>query len=51
MVSDTSFFRNPHYHQATDRPETLDYPFLTKVTAGVCFAVWNQLHNSPALGP
>src|SRR5262249_57857622 len=38
MVTDTSFFRNPHYHQASDRPETLDYPFLARVTAGVCEA-------------
>jgi aminopeptidase YwaD len=39
MITDTSFFRNPHYHQASDTPETLDYPFLAKVTAGVCRAV------------
>ncbi len=38
MITDTSFFRNPHYHQATDTPETLDYSFLAKVTAGVCAA-------------
>ena len=25
MVTDTSFFRNPHYHRASDLPETLDY--------------------------
>jgi aminopeptidase YwaD len=39
MVTDTSFFRNPHYHQPTDTPDTLDYPFLTQVTAGVCLMV------------
>jgi Zn-dependent M28 family amino/carboxypeptidase len=39
MITDTSFFRNPHYHQASDRPETLDYPFLARVTAGVARAV------------
>jgi Zn-dependent M28 family amino/carboxypeptidase len=39
MITDTSFFRNPHYHEASDTPETLDYPFLAKVTAGVCEAV------------
>jgi Zn-dependent M28 family amino/carboxypeptidase len=38
MVTDTSFFRNPHYHQRSDTPETLDYPFLARVTAGVCLA-------------
>jgi Zn-dependent M28 family amino/carboxypeptidase len=39
IITDTSFFRNPHYHRASDTPETLDYPFLAKVTAGVCAAV------------
>lgn len=40
MISDTSFFRNPHYHQASDRPETLHYGFLAKVTTGLIEAVW-----------
>ena len=38
MITDTSFFRNPHYHKASDLPETLDYEFLAKVTQGVCAA-------------
>ena len=25
MLTDTAFYRNPHYHQSTDLPETLDY--------------------------
>jgi Peptidase family M28 len=32
MWTDTAEFRNPHYHRATDTPETLDYEFLTCVT-------------------
>lgn len=32
MWTDTSEFRNAHYHQPTDRPHTLDYDFLRKVT-------------------
>ncbi len=32
MWTDTSEFRNPHYHRETDTPETLDYEFLTRVT-------------------
>ncbi len=43
MITDTSFFRNPHYHQPTDAPGTLDYPFLAKATAGVCLVVWDLL--------
>jgi aminopeptidase YwaD len=45
MITDTSFMRNPHYHQASDTPETLDYPFLAKVTAGVCEAVRQILES------
>jgi Zn-dependent M28 family amino/carboxypeptidase len=39
MITDTSFFRNPHYHQPSDTPATLDYLFLAHVTTGVCLAV------------
>lgn len=35
MVTDTSFLRNPHYHQMTDTIDTLDLAFLTSVTDGV----------------
>lgn len=34
MLTDTSFLRNPHYHQPTDTVDTLDFEFLTRVTAG-----------------
>jgi Zn-dependent M28 family amino/carboxypeptidase len=39
LVTDTSFFRNPHYHQATDTIETLDLAFLEKVCQGVVTTV------------
>lgn len=32
MWTDTSEFRNPHYHRASDTPDTLDYAFLARVT-------------------
>lgn len=32
MWTDTSNFRNPHYHAPTDTPETLDYEALADVT-------------------
>ncbi len=35
MVTDTSFLRNPHYHMATDTPDTLDYPRMAQATIGV----------------
>jgi hypothetical protein len=45
MVTDTSFYRNPHYHKPTDTPDTLDYPFLARVTAGVCAAIGRLLER------
>lgn len=35
MVTDTAFYRNPTYHTAADRPETLDYEALERVTRGL----------------
>jgi len=35
MVTDTAFFRNPNYHKPSDRPDTLDYPRMAKVVAGL----------------
>jgi Zn-dependent M28 family amino/carboxypeptidase len=32
MWTDTSEFRNPHYHLASDTPDTLDYDFVSQVT-------------------
>ena len=38
MVTDTADLRNPHYHRASDTPETLDYGFLENVVAVVARA-------------
>lgn len=35
MVTDTAFMRNPHYHKASDRIETLDLDFFTGVCEGL----------------
>jgi len=37
MVTDTAFFRNPHYHKPSDTLETLDLQFIldnAKAVAG-----------------
>lgn len=39
MVTDTSYFRNPHYHTEGDRPETLDYERMSAVVRGVYAAI------------
>lgn len=38
MVTDTAFYRNPHYHREGDTADRLDYERMTKVVQGV-FAV------------
>ncbi|VVC75758.1 Bacterial leucyl aminopeptidase [Aquicella siphonis] len=35
MVTDTVPYRNPHYHLGTDRPDTLDYERMARVTNGL----------------
>lgn len=35
MVTDTSFFRNPHYHGPADTLDTLNLAFMAKVCEGV----------------
>jgi Zn-dependent M28 family amino/carboxypeptidase len=35
MITDTSFYRNPHYHGAGDKVETLDIDFMARVCEGV----------------
>lgn len=39
MVTDTAFYRYPHYHTAGDTAEKLDYERLARVTEGLCGAV------------
>ncbi len=39
MLTDTVPLRNPHYHQPTDTPDTLDYDFLTRVTRALLAAI------------
>ena len=39
MVTDTAFYRNPHYHRPTDTPDQLDYPAMARVDAGLAGAL------------
>jgi Zn-dependent M28 family amino/carboxypeptidase len=42
MVTDTAPYRYPHYHAASDTPDKLAYPELTRVTLGL-FAAFAEL--------
>ena len=44
MVTDTAYNRNPHYHQASDTPDTLDYARMSQVTLGLA-AMLKELAN------
>jgi aminopeptidase YwaD len=46
MVNDTSFFRNPHYHQPTDTLDTLDLNFLCKTTEAAARGIDAVLKSS-----
>jgi hypothetical protein len=35
MITDTAFYRNRHYHRATDTADTLDYRKMAEAAAGV----------------
>jgi hypothetical protein len=39
MLTDTAFYRNPHYHRSTDRPETLDYGAMAELVQGMSGAL------------
>jgi len=39
MVTDTAFFRNPHYHLPSDTPDTLDFDFMAELVDSLELAV------------
>lgn len=41
MINDTSFVRNPHYHQPSDTIETLDFARMSDVVS----SLFNMLKN------
>jgi Zn-dependent M28 family amino/carboxypeptidase len=44
MVTDTAFYRYPHYHLPSDTPEKLDYERMARVTLGLA-AMLRELAN------
>jgi hypothetical protein len=47
MWTDTANFRNPHYHQPGDTPDTLNYASLADVTRMVVGHVLLQAGSGP----
>lgn len=44
MINDTSFLRNPHYHQPTDTMDTLNFSSMREVIDAVYEAMTNMLN-------
>jgi hypothetical protein len=38
-LTDTVFYRNPHYHRAEDTPDKLAYPQFARVTEGLLLSL------------
>ncbi len=51
MWTDTAEFRNKHYHQPTDTPDTLDYDFLRRVTQILIATILTSVQSQPYLAP
>ena len=47
MWTDTSEFRNHHYHQPTDTPDTLDYDFLRSVSQILIATILTSVQSQP----
>jgi len=50
MVTDTANLRTPHYHRASDRPETLDRGFLTGSAQIIADALFEVATPAPVKG-
>lgn len=50
MVTDTANFRNPHYHRASDTPDTVNYEKLARVVTGLRGMI-EQLARSERIAP
>jgi len=45
MITDTAFFRNPHYHQPSDTLETLDMEFIRENAEAIAETLKTLLHK------
>lgn len=47
MITDTAFYRYPHYHRATDTPDKLDFASLARVTVGIAGTILRLSRETP----
>jgi Zn-dependent M28 family amino/carboxypeptidase len=46
MITDTAFYRYPHYHRASDTPDKLDYERMARVTLGLAEMLHEFTHQA-----
>ena len=46
MITDTAFYRNPHYHTLSDTHETLDYDRMAELVEGLSAVLAGFTHKS-----
>jgi Zn-dependent M28 family amino/carboxypeptidase len=46
MITDTAFYRYPHYHLPSDTPEKLDYERMARVTLGLAAMLRELAHEA-----
>jgi Zn-dependent M28 family amino/carboxypeptidase len=46
MITDTAYNRNPHYHRASDTPDTLDYDRMARVALGLAAMLRELSHEN-----
>lgn len=39
MITDTAFYRNPHYHEGSDTIDTLNFKYLTRLVYSLAYAI------------
>ncbi len=47
MITDTAFYRNPHYHTTGDTAETLDYPFMARLVKSLLLFFASEREAAP----
>lgn len=50
MLCNTANLRNPHYHQQSDRPDTLDFDFFTRAAQTSFDGIWSLMQGLPSNG-
>ncbi len=51
MITDTAFYRNPNYHTEEDKPETLDFPRMSRLLEALVATAQDLTNSAPRKVP